>query len=469
MGALGVTPAKLPVKTARRQLALAWLAVSLLVAPCLIAAVPAAAASGFSFPSSAFTPPAVSAPSWSVAVNGSLVAGQQATTPMATASTAKIMTAYVILATHVISLSQSVVITAQDVAQFKAGVRADDWMMPVKVGQRYTNLQLLNALLVRSYDNTATLLAAQAPGGVFGFVRLMNRTARAMGLNQAHFADPSGLSAQDQVSPQDMTLLAVKALAIPTFAQIVAQKTITLPYQPTVPNIDRLLALDPAAIGVKTGWTTAAGHTMVFAASELVSGQAVTVVGTLDRAASYAALYQDAQSLISAAFQAAGTIYPLTTRAAFVTSLAQALNLTPLDPAVATFSDLPATSPDYGYVEAAYQAGWLKGISPGLMDPSALITRAEAAKMEIMALGQTPLADTLYLNRSQFTDSTQIPAWALGYVNAAAKLGLLRGYRNGSFQPALALDQPVLKAAIAQFETVAAAIHQPSTAVTSAP
>ncbi len=440
-----------------------------LVGFCLTGPAAAGASGGFVFPASAFTPPAVSVPNWSVAVNGTVVGGQRAFTPVATASTAKIMTAYVILSSHVISLSRSIVITPQDVAQYRAGLRADDWMMPVRVGERFTNLQLLNALLVRSYDNTATMLAAQAPGGIAGFVRLMNETARNLGLTETNFVDPSGLSAQDRVSPENMTLLATRALNIPTFRQIVAQASITLPYVGTVPNIDRLLMLDPAAIGIKTGWTTAAGHTMVFAGEEQIGGQPVTVVGTLDRASSYAALYQNAEALINAGFTAAGQVYPLATRAAFVSSLAQALNLAPISPATPTFSDLPPTSPDYGYVEAAYQAGWLKGVAPGLMDPNNLITRAEAAKMEVMALGQTALADALYLNRSKFTDSRQIPAWALGYVNAAAKLGLFRGYRSGAFGPALPLDQPVVKAALSQFRTVAATIRQAPTAAASAP
>ncbi len=464
----GSSPRRHRVKLAIRARLLAWSAALLLALSSAVSLLPPAAlAAGpvaFSFPIGAFTPPAVSAPAWAVAINGQMVAGSEETTPMATASTAKVMTAYVILTQHVIPLTGSITITAADVAQYRAGVRADDWMMPVKVGEHFTNLELLNALLVRSYDNTATLLAQQAPGGLGGFVRLMNRTAQSLGLTEAHFADPSGLSPLDRVSPLDMTKLAVAALANPTFRQIVAEKTITLPYQPTVPNIDRLLTKDPAAIGVKTGWTTAAGHTMVFAGQETVGGQLVTVVGTIDRVASYALLYQDAEALLQAGFTAAGQVYPLTTRLAFVTALAQALNLAPVDAPAPAFSDLPATSPGYGYAEAAYQAGWLKGVAPGLLDPTGLINRAEAAKMEVMALGQTPLADSLYLDRSQFKDSAQIPAWALGYVNAAARLGLYRGYRDGTFQPALALDQSVLKAAISQFETVATRVQALSSA-----
>lgn len=419
---------------------------------------PALAAGGplYSYPGLTMVFPAVTAPSWSVFVNGIPVGGAQADIPVPTASTTKIMTAYVLLTQHPFPLTRSVTVTRGQVAFTKELERQNDWVLPVKAGQRYTDQELLQALLLRSYDNVAVFLANQAPGGEAGLVRLMNKTALALGLHHAHFADVSGVSPNDRVSPQDMTRLTTLALAVPGFSSIVAQASVTLPYHGTLKNIDSLLFENPDVTGVKTGWTPRAGYTLVFSAQTTMGGQIVQVVGTLDGDPNWTVTYQDASQLIDGAFQAAAAVYPLATREDFVTALAKALNLNPAFPAKPTFSDVPVTDPDYGYIEAAFQAGWVTGVGGGLLDPAGLLTRAQAAKMEVMALGRLLSASSGGGGSPPpaFADEKTIPAWALPYTATASKAGLFVGYEDGTFRPNIPLDKTSFQDAIAQFQTV---------------
>lgn len=123
------------------------------------------------------------------------------------------------------------------------------------------------------------------------------------------------------------------------------------------------------------------------------------------------------------------------TRAEFVQSLDQTLNISPVYPSTPDFTDVPVSSSYYGYIEAAYQAGWISGVGGGLFDPNGLLTRAQVAKIEVLALGLGSTVSTMSTQSSQFTDAQQIPSWALGYVNEAAKIGILKGEPSGVFDP----------------------------------
>lgn len=432
----------------------------LALAPAVGAADPA-----MPVPASDFTAPGVSGSAWFVSVNGIPLAGSNADEALPTASTAKIMTAYVILTTGAVPLTRPFTVNARNVAWTQSLISQDDWVMPVKVGEVFTNQDLLQALLTRSYDNVAVWLADQVPGSEAGFVGLMNATARKLGLTHTHFADVSGVSPQDTSSPADMTRLAQAALAIPAFQAIVSSRTVTLPYLGTLKNIDSLFGYDNRVTGVKTGWTQQAGHTIVFSAKESLDGQSVQVVGTIDHEPSWTSTYADAAALITAAFNAAANVYPLTTREAFVTDLARTLGLSPIDPHTPTFTDVPTTDPDYGYVEAAAAAGWVNGVGGGLFDPQGILTRTQAAKIEVWAVGQG--RSVVPSAKPTFADTSSIPRWAWPYVALAQRDGLFQGNEMNDFLPSEPLTVATTAAAISQLKTALAAI--PASAAANLP
>lgn len=141
----------------------------------------------------------------------------------------------------------------------------------------------------------------------------------------------------------------------------------------------------------------------------------------------------------------ASTTATVLTRAQFVYDFAVANNLAPVYPTTPTFSDVPASSPYYGYIEAAYQAGWILGVGNGDFAPNSPLTRAQVVKIEVIALGDGPAALADMSSATTFTDNSTIPSWARGYVVEAVKIGLVKGYPNGSFAPDQSLttaDEP---------------------------
>ena len=135
----------------------------------------------------------------------------------------------------------------------------------------------------------------------------------------------------------------------------------------------------------------------------------------------------------SGASAAAATTTTYETRGAFIEQLVLQVGLKPVYPTTPTFSDVPTTNPYYGYVEAAAQAGITNGFAGGTFGPNLPLTRAEAAKYEVIAAGHGSAAQAI--TSTSFSDNATIPAALVGYVGEASSLGLLKGFPNGTFQP----------------------------------
>ena len=100
-------------------------------------------------------------------------------------------------------------------------------------------------------------------------------------------------------------------------------------------------------------------------------------------------------------------------------------------PATPTFSDVPAMSPYFYYIENAYAHGVVSGYADGTFRPFNSITRAQLSKMIAVAEGWAPIQP----NPPSFTD---VPStyWAFGFVEAVHARGVVAGYADGTFQPA---------------------------------
>jgi D-alanyl-D-alanine carboxypeptidase (penicillin-binding protein 5/6) len=219
-------------------------------------------------------------------------------TPVPIASVAKIMTAFLTLREHPLRGHErgfKLTITATDVADEQRRAALGESVLPVRAGERLSERQALQALLVPSANNVAELLAVHDAGSAPAFVARMNATARRLGMRATTYTDPSGYDADTVSSAADQLRLAIVAMRRPVFAALVAEPAVDFPVAGRLTNYDALVGHD-GYVGIKTGSDGAAGGCFVFAKRVTVAGRHLLVVGAVldQRAGAYVQASLDA-------------------------------------------------------------------------------------------------------------------------------------------------------------------------------
>ena len=135
-------------------------------------------------------------------------------------------------------------------------------------GRRVRAEALLQGLMISSGNDAAVALAVGGAGSVKAWVQRMNQRARLLGLTCTSFVDPSGLDPRNRSCPADLAALAARAMAEPRLRRIARRR-----FARVWPGGGRKLTLRttnhllreryPGAVGLKTGFTNAAGHCLV--------------------------------------------------------------------------------------------------------------------------------------------------------------------------------------------------------------
>ena len=183
-------------------------------------------------------------------------------------SVAKAMTALVVLSAHPLdpgAAGPSITMTNADVGLYRQALAAGGSNLRVRAGEVLTERDLLLALLLPSADNIAETLAVWVSGNRAAFIARLNATAAALGMHATHFADPSGLSPRTVSTAGDLVALAKAVIANPALAVLVGTAQATLPDGTVLKNLDILLNQQAGWLGIKTGWTGAAGGCLLFA------------------------------------------------------------------------------------------------------------------------------------------------------------------------------------------------------------
>ena len=245
----------------------------------------------------AFAQPAVTAPAL-VIESGSqrVLFAEDADRPWYPASLTKLMTAY--LTFEAVKLGKltwqtDVVVSARAVAQppVKVGLRT---------GQKIRRSLAVQAMIVGSANDLATVLAEAVAGGEPAFVTQMNATANRLGMTRSNFTNASGLPDVDQVtSARDMALLTEAILhdypeQAPMFAAHEARVG-----RVTITTVNGMLVSFDGADGMKTGFTCAAGYNVVATATRNGRKLIAVVLGERSRDARSAR----AVALLEAAFK----------------------------------------------------------------------------------------------------------------------------------------------------------------------
>jgi serine-type D-Ala-D-Ala carboxypeptidase (penicillin-binding protein 5/6) len=203
--------------------------------------------------------------------------------PRPIASLAKIMAAYIVLRDHPLVAGRPgpvITVTAADVAAYARDRRQGQSVVKVAAGEKLTERQALEAMLIPSGNNIAGLLARWDAGSQAAFVAKMNAEARLLGLRGTRYADASGVDPATVSTAADQFRLTVRALGVLAFRQMVAMPQVRLPVAGLAYNVNSALGHD-GIDGVKTGSTPQAGGCLVFSASRRAAGSPATIVGAV--------------------------------------------------------------------------------------------------------------------------------------------------------------------------------------------
>ncbi|MDR7377008.1 D-alanyl-D-alanine endopeptidase (penicillin-binding protein 7) [Rhodoferax ferrireducens] len=196
---------------------------------------------------------------------------EQAVLPIA--SLTKLMTGVVVNEAH-LPMDEEITITQDDVDTEKRS------RSRLTVGTSLSRGELLHLALMSSENRAAHALGRTYPGGMNTFVALMNAKAKALGMKDTRYVEPTGLSSNNQSSAHDLATLVNAAYNEPTLREL----TTSPGYQVDVGsrtlqfnNTNRLVKNPDWDIGIqKTGFINEAGQCLVLQAK--IAGRKLIMV-----------------------------------------------------------------------------------------------------------------------------------------------------------------------------------------------
>ena len=206
-----------------------------------------------------------------VASTGQVLWSRDLNTELPIASITKVMTALVVIKAG--DLNRRITVPAAVVGYVEEHDASSAGLRP---GDTLTAAQLLEGLLLPSGADAAYTLAEAYGPGLVSFVAKMNDTARQLGLTRTHFSNFDGLPYPTGYSTYSTAANLLKlgrvAMTLAVFRSIVDRRSYRIAsgsghHAYLWQNLNPLLGVYRGAIGIKTGYTPAAGHCLLFEAT----------------------------------------------------------------------------------------------------------------------------------------------------------------------------------------------------------
>ena len=191
------------------------------------------------------------------------------------ASVTKILTA--ILTLENCKLTDTVTVSKTAISNIPSGYV----IAPLFVGEQMTVEDLLYALMLKSANDAAYVLAEHVGGSVDGFSNMMNKKAEELGCKNSHFVNPNGIhNSNHYTTAYDMYLIAKYAMENEEFVKIVSTYQHTLSATNKYSKKDRIMNntnnfvnpnsryYDENVKGIKTGTTLQAGNCLITSTSK---------------------------------------------------------------------------------------------------------------------------------------------------------------------------------------------------------
>lgn len=198
------------------------------------------------------------------------------------------------------------------------GVGDGSSLVGVEAGRSYSVADLWRGVFLSS-GNDAVHVLAKLNGGWQQTVRQMRTKARALGAHDTHVVSPDGYDAPGQVSSAyDLAIFGRAGLADPEFARYCSTAVAKFPHgnwSYPIQNTNRLLTgadgvgRYPGLLGIKNGYTSHAGNTLISAAQR--GGRTLVVSVMNPQAEGGYRVYEETRSLLDWGFKAAEHVRPV--------------------------------------------------------------------------------------------------------------------------------------------------------------
>ena len=196
------------------------------------------------------------------AATGTVLYEKDAHTPLPPASVTKIMTLLLVMeALDAGRIGWDDTVTASEAAAAKGGSQ-----VYLEAGEQMSLQEMLKSVVVVSANDCATALAEHVAGSEAAFVELMNRRAQELGMENTHFVNCTGLDDEPDAETHLTTAydIALMSRALLKHDEIRDYTTIWMDSVRNgefgLANTNKLVRFYQGTTGLKTGYTSAAGH-----------------------------------------------------------------------------------------------------------------------------------------------------------------------------------------------------------------
>src|SRR5882757_1057734 len=192
------------------------------------------------------------------AQTGQVLWQKDGTTPMPPASMSKLMTIDLLFS----RLKDGRVKLTDTFPVSERAWRTQGSKMFVELGSRITVENLIRGIIIQSGNDACVVVAEGVGGTVEGFVTLMNKRAKELGLKQSTFVNPDGLPDPPGQLMSALDLAKLSRHIINTYPDLYHyfSEREFIWHNIHQPNRDLVLATLEGADGLKTGHTDAAGY-----------------------------------------------------------------------------------------------------------------------------------------------------------------------------------------------------------------
>jgi len=223
-------------------------------------------------------------------------------TPLATASIAKVITALCVLSKQPLAPGQSgptYTVGSADVALYQAYQAENGSLIPVTAGERLTEYQALEALMIPSANNIADSLVRWVFGSQAAYKTYATQFLQNHGISATQIGpDASGFDPGTTSTASDLAALGQLALKSPVLLEIAGKRSATLPVIGTVSNYDTVLGVH-GITGLKTGNNDSDPGAFLFTANLTIGATTIPVTGAVMGAPDLGTALQNSTQLVA--------------------------------------------------------------------------------------------------------------------------------------------------------------------------